>query len=185
MSELHRALEAILIVADAPVSIKRLADAVAMSEAETERAVRELSASYRGDNGEAERGFVLREAGGGWRFYSNPRYSDVVAGFVTHGQTGKLSGPALETLAVIAYKQPVTRAQIAQVRGVNVDGVVRTLTTRGLVTPVGEEGSGAVLYGTTDYFLERMGMASLDELPPMAPHLPDVDELEPGERDNS
>lgn len=179
VGDLRGALEAILMVVSEPVPVRHLADVLGASEAEVDRSLRELAGEYR----EAGRGFELREAGEGWRIYSSPRYADVVASFVTWGQSARLSGPALETLAVIAYRQPVTRSQIAEIRGVNVDGVVRTLTTRGLIAPTGQEESGAVLYGTTGYFLEKMGMTSLAELPPTAPHLPELDELDDIEKD--
>lgn len=174
------ALEAILIVAPEPVSLKSLAYAVEETEAVTDLLLRALSEEYSAQG----RGFQLREVGGGWRLYSHPRFADVVGGFVTAGQSAKLSNPALETLAVIAYRQPVTRAQIAAIRGVDVDSVVRTLATRGLVEPVGTTAAtGATLYGTTQHFLERMGMNSLDELAPLAPYLPDDDELEEVEKE--
>nr|WP_261795482.1 SMC-Scp complex subunit ScpB [Flaviflexus massiliensis] len=176
------ALEAILMVVPEPVSVRHLSDVLGLSEAIIDKHLRSLAAEYRGENGR-RRGFDLREVGEGWRIYSSPAYAEVVGSFVTHGQTGKLSGPALETLAVIAYRQPVTRSQIAEIRGVNVDGVVRTLTTRGLVEATGQEGTGAVLYGTTGYFLEKMGMTSLAELPPASPHLPELDELDEIEKD--
>lgn len=176
------ALEAILMVVPEPVSVRHLSDVLGLSEAIIDKNLRSLAAEYRGENGR-RRGFDLREVGEGWRIYSSPAYAEVVGAFVTHGQTGKLSGPALETLAVIAYRQPVTRSQIAEIRGVNVDGVVRTLTTRGLIEATGQEGTGAVLYGTTGYFLEKMGMTSLAELPPASPHLPELDELDEIEKD--
>lgn len=176
------ALEAILMVVPEPVSVRHLSDVLGISQAEIDGHLRALAAEYRGDNGRP-RGFELREAGEGWRIYSSPRYAEVVGAFVTAGQTSKLSGPALETLAVIAYRQPVTRSQIAEIRGVNVDGVVRTLMTRGLIEATGQEGTGAVLYGTTEYFLEKMGMTSLAELPPASPHLPELDELDDIEKD--
>ncbi|MBC7549740.1 MAG: SMC-Scp complex subunit ScpB, partial [Cellulomonas sp.] len=125
------------------------------------------------------RGFDLRRAGNGWRIYTAPAYADVVGRFVLEGQTARLTQAAPETLAVIAYRQPATRGQVSAVRGVNVDGVVRTLTSRGLVAEVSTDpSSGAVLYGTTGYFLERMGLASLEEMPPLAPYLPDFDAFE-------
>jgi segregation and condensation protein B len=135
----------------------------------------ELSAEYTAQ----QRGFELREVAGGWRLYSRPELAPVVQRFVLDGQTARLTQAALETLAVIAYRQPVSRARVSAVRGVNVDGVVRTLTTRGLVTEVGtDEHTGATLYGTTTTFLERMGLGSLDELPALAPYLPDADVLD-------
>ena len=180
------------MVTDEPVSAVRLATALAVPVPEVEAGLRALSAEYAGrvQAGEASAGqaaegprrpagFELREAGGGWRIYSAPAFADVVARFVTDGQTARLTQAALETLAVIAYRQPVTRGQVSAVRGVNVDGVVRTLSARGLVTEVGTDASsGALMYGTTGYFMERMGFSSLDELPALAPHLPEIDALD-------
>ncbi|MFP7696131.1 SMC-Scp complex subunit ScpB [Trueperella sp. LYQ143] len=172
------ALEAILMVAPEPVSVTRLAQAIEASEADTDALLRSMQTQYCAD----ERGFQLREAAGGWRMYSDPRYAQIVGEFVTAGQSARLSVPALETLAVIAYRQPITRAQIAAIRGVEVDSVVRTLVTRGLVEQVGTTAAtGAGLFGTTALFLEKMGMNSLDELAPLAPYLPDdaiLDDIE-------
>ncbi|MDO5025767.1 MAG: SMC-Scp complex subunit ScpB [Trueperella sp.] len=174
------ALEAILMVAPEPISSADLAAAIETSEAETETLLRELSKQYDAD----ARGFQLREAGGGWRFYSHPRYAPLVEKFLTAAASTRLSVPALETLAVIAYRQPVTRAQIAAIRGVEVDSVIRTLSTRGLVEKVGTTAAtGAGLYATTPLFLEKMGMNSLDELAPLAPYLPDNIELEEIEKE--
>lgn len=173
------ALEALLLVAREPVPLATLADAVGASEAETDAMLRAIAADYRGEGGARTRGFCLREAGGGWRLYTNPRFADVVASHVAAENSGRLSAAALETLAVIAYRQPVTRAQIAAIRGVSVDSVVRTLVTRGLVTEAGvAAASGAALYGTTEYFLEAMGMNSLAELAPLAPYLPEAYDLQ-------
>lgn len=173
------ALEAVLMVADEPVPPVRLATALALPTARVEELLDELAAEYRGEHGGRPRGFELRRAGEGWRIYSAPVYGDVVGRFVVDGQTARLTQAALETLAVVAYRQPVSRGQVSAVRGVNVDGVMRTLTTRGLVAEVGQDAvTGAVLYGTTGYFLERMGLSSLDELPPLAPYLPDIATLE-------
>ncbi|MGY4642541.1 SMC-Scp complex subunit ScpB [Cellulomonas sp. URHB0016] len=173
------ALEAVLMVADEPIPALRLATVLALPTARVEALLDELAAEYRGALGGRPRGFELRRAGEGWRIYTAPAYADVVGRFVVDGQTARLTQAALETLAVIAYRQPVTRGQVSAVRGVNVDGVVRTLAARGLVAEVGTDpGSGAVLYSTTGYFLERMGLSSLDELPPLAPYLPDIDGLE-------
>jgi len=172
------ALEAVLMVADEPVSAVQLATVLALPTSEVERLLAELVGDYRGDTGRA-RGFELRQVGAGWRIYSAPAYAAVVGRFVLDGQSARLTQAALETLAVITYRQPVTRGQVSGVRGVNVDGVVRTLTTRGLVAEVGTDATtGAVLYGTTGYFLERMGLGSLDELPPLAPYLPEIDALD-------
>ncbi len=173
------ALEAVLMVADEPIPAVRLATALALPTERVEALLAELAAEYRGEHGGRVRGFELRHAGAGWRIYSAAAYGDVVGRFVVDGQTARLTQAALETLAVVAYRQPVTRGQVSAVRGVNVDGVMRTLTARGLVAEVGTEPtSGALLYGTTGYFLERMGLSDLDELPPLAPYLPDIDGLD-------
>ncbi|MBO0900273.1 SMC-Scp complex subunit ScpB [Cellulomonas sp. zg-ZUI222] len=173
------ALEAVLMVADEPVPAVRLATALALPTAHVEELLATLAAEYRGEGGGRPRGFELRRAGDGWRIYSAGPYADVVGRFVVDGQTQRLTQAALETLAVVAYRQPVSRGQVSAVRGVNVDGVMRTLSTRGLVAEVGQDAAtGAVLYGTTGYFLERMGLSSLDELPPLAPYLPDIESLD-------
>jgi segregation and condensation protein B len=171
------ALEAVLMVAESPVPVERLAAAVDLPVPEVRALLEELAAEYRGDDGGRPRGFELREGAGGWRVYSARAHADVVGRFVLEGQSARLSQAALETLAVIAYRQPVTRGQVSAVRGVNVDGVVRTLLARGLVAEIGQDPmTGAVLFGTTAEFLDRMGWTSLDELPPLAPHLPGVEE---------
>ena len=168
------ALEAVLMVADEPISAIRLAAVLGLPTAAVEELLGDLAEEYLTQL----RGFELRQVGDGWRFYSAAPYADVVGRFVLDGQTARLTQAALETLAVIAYRQPVTRGQVSAVRGVNVDSVVRTLGARGLVHEVGTEPSGAVLYATTPYFLERMGLTSLDELPPLAPYLPDLAQLD-------
>jgi len=176
---LPAALEAVLMVADEPIPPVELATALAVPVDDVLSALHELAAEYRGEHGGRPRGFELRAAGGGWRVYSAPAHAEVVGRFVQGGQTARLTQAALETLAVIAYRQPVSRGQVSAVRGVNVDGVVRTLVARGLVAEAGQDPhTGAGLFGTTGYFLERMGFTSLDELPPLAPHLPDMDDLE-------
>lgn len=168
------ALEAVLMVADAPVSCLQLAAALVLPADRVASLLAGLAAEY----AEQRRGFELREVAGGWRLFSRPDAAPVVQRFVRDGQTARLTQAALETLAVVAYRQPVSRGRVSAVRGVSVDAVMRTLTTRGLVEEAGHDPeSGAVLYRTTSYFLERMGMASLDELPPLAPYLPEVDEL--------
>lgn len=171
------ALEAVLMVIDQPISAAELADALDLDPAEVTADLEALAAEY----AEADRGFALRSINGGWRIYSRGDLATVVEKFLLDGQQAKLTQASLETLAVIAYRQPVSRARISAVRGVNVDGVVRTLLTRGLITEVGEDGEGgATLYGTTTFFLQRMGLSSLDELPPLAPYLPPahvIDEL--------
>ena len=173
------ALEAVLMVADEPVPAVQLATALALPTATVEALLADLAAEYRGETGGRARGFELRRAGEGWRIYSAAAFADVVGRFVLEGQTARLTQAALETLAVVAYRQPVSRGQVSAVRGVNVETVMRTLTTRGLVAEVSiDESSGAVLYGTTSYFLERMGLRSVEDLPPLAPYLPDLDAFE-------
>ena len=172
------AVEAVLMVADEPVPTVQLASVLGLPTAEVGAILARLAEEYRGAGDGRPRGFELREAGGGWRIYSAPAHADVVGRFVLEGQAARLTQAALETLAVIAYRQPVTRGQVSAVRGVNVESVVRTLLARGLIAQVGAEATGAVLYGTTPYFLERMGMTGLDELPPLAPYLPDLDTLD-------
>lgn len=163
------------MVVEEPVSEVRIATAMRLPV----RAVRDLLEALVADYAGADRGFELRAVAGGWRLYSRADLAPVVQRFVLDGQTAKLSAAALETLAVIAYRQPVSRARIAAVRGVSVDGVVRTLTTRGLIEEAGvDEQSGAILYQTTLTFLERMGLSSLDDLPALAPYLPDADVLD-------
>ena len=126
------------------------------------------------------RGFDLREVAGGWRFYTRSEFAPVVEKFVRDGQEVRLTQAALETLAVVAYRQPVGRAQVSAVRGVNCDGVMRTLSLRGLVEEAGtDQETGAILFRTTSYFLERLGLASLDQLPELAPFLPDQLDDEP------
>ncbi|MFZ5869803.1 MAG: SMC-Scp complex subunit ScpB [Actinomycetota bacterium] len=169
------ALEAVLMVVDEPVPSLQLASALVLPVERVESLLAELAAEY----AEQQRGFELREVAGGWRVFSRPDVAPVVQRFVRDGQTARLTQAALETLAVVAYRQPVSRARVSAVRGVNVDGVMRTLTARGLVEEAGhDEETGAVLYRTTSYFLERMGLTGLDELPPLAPYLPDADVLD-------
>ncbi|HLS24808.1 MAG TPA: SMC-Scp complex subunit ScpB [Beutenbergiaceae bacterium] len=171
------ALEAILMVADSPVSAEHLARVLQVPVAQIRQSLAELARDY--TDGPRPRGFELREAGGGWRLYSAPAYADAVEAFVLEGQTARLTQASLETLAVIAYRQPVSRGRIAAIRGVNVDSVVRTLLTRGLIEEAGaDEEGGAMLYRTTAYFLERMGLRSLEDLPPLAPYLPDLEALD-------
>lgn len=170
---LRAGLEAVLMVVPEPVPAINLAAALNVPQPEVENALAELAREYETD----QRGFQLREVDGGWRIYSTPAFAAVVGHFIVDGATSRLSQAALETLAVIAYRQPVTRAHISSVRGVNVDSVLRTLTSRGLVAETGvEPTTGAILYGTTTYFLERMGLGSVDQLPPIAPYLPELDD---------
>ncbi|QDC24538.1 SMC-Scp complex subunit ScpB [Georgenia yuyongxinii] len=173
------AIEAVLMVTDEPVPAAQLASVLGLPTGQVLELLAELGADYRGERHGRRRGFELREAGGGWRVYSAPAHADVVGRFVVDGQTARLTQASLETLAVIAYRQPVARGRIAAIRGVNVDGVVRTLVARGLVEEAGHDPEGgAMLYRTSSYFLERMGLRSLEELPPLAPYLPEVDALD-------
>ena len=175
MSALHGPLEALLLMATEPMSALELAEAVQAPEPDVALALDELAAFY----DETGRGFELRHVGSGWRYYTRPEHAPVVNRYVLEGQHGRLTQAALETLAVVAYLQPATRSRISAVRGVNVDGVVRTLLARDLIVETGrDELSGAALFETTPYFLERMGLSSRDELPPLAPHLPDATALE-------
>ena len=167
----RRDLEAILFVADEPVTVPTLARALELRSSEVERLLVELAADYAA----AGRGFVLRAVAGGWRLHTHPASRPRVEGYLRAGASARLTSAALETLAVIAYRQPVARQHVAAVRGVNVDGVLRTLLNRGLVQEVGrDDGPGqAVLYGTTPRFLEQLGLPSLDDLPPVADYLPE------------
>ncbi len=172
------ALEAVLMVADAPVPATDLAAALGLPTARVETHLRDLADEYAGLHGGRHHGFELREAGGGWRFYTAPAFAEVVGAFVLEGQTARLTQAALETLAIIAYRQPITRGRVSAVRGVNVDGVVRTLLSRGLIEEAGHDADGgATLYRTSSTFLERFGLRSLEDLPPLAPYLPEVGDL--------
>ena len=169
------AIEAVLMVIDEPVTEMSLASALELPVEDVLAHLHDLAAEY--DQG--NRGFTIRGIAGGWRVYSRPEYAPVIEKFLLDGAQARLSQAALETLAVIAYRQPVSRSRVSSVRGVNVDGVVRTLLSRGLIEEMGEEGEfGATLYGTTSYFLQRLGLGSLDELPALAPYLPEVDVLD-------
>lgn len=169
------AIEALLLMATEPVPSVELAQALHVPVARVEAALAVLVRFYI----ETGRGFELRHAGGGWRYATRPEFAPMVSAYVLEGQHGRLSQAALETLAVIAYLQPASRSRISAVRGVNVDGVVRTLLARDLIAESGRDPvSGAVLFTTTGYFLERMGLTSVDDLPPLAPHLPDASTLE-------
>jgi segregation and condensation protein B len=174
-AEVSGALEALLLMAVEPTSVTDLAQAVDAPESVVAEALAELVAFY----DETGRGFELRQVGGGWRYYTREEHAELISRHVLEGQQAKLSQAALETLAVVAYSQPISRTRVSAVRGVNVDGVIRTLITRGLIEEAGHDHeSGAVVFATTSYFLERMGLRSLDDLPPLAPHLPEVEELE-------
>ena len=169
------ALEAVLMVVDEPISEVSLASALELPVEDVRAHLQALEQEYAAE----QRGFTLRSVAGGWRVYSRSDYAPVVEKFVLDGQQAKLTQASLETLAVIAYRQPVSRSRVSAVRGVNVDGVVRTLLSRGLIEELDDAGeSGAVLYRTTPYFLQRMGLASLDDLPALAPYLPDADVID-------
>ncbi|GAA1376190.1 SMC-Scp complex subunit ScpB [Luteococcus sanguinis] len=173
--ELGAPLEALLLMADEAMPTESLAEAVGAPTDLVLAALRELATFY----DQTGRGFELRHVGGGWRYWTRAEHHELLSQWVVSGQQNKLTQAALETLSVIAYLQPISRARVSAVRGVNVDGVVRTLLARDLVSESGiDEQTGATLFATTDYFLERMGIASVDELPPLAPNLPDATALE-------
>jgi segregation and condensation protein B len=172
---LRAALEALLMVAGEPMTSATLATLTRTPQETVVTTLHDLAQEY----AVQERGFDLRELAGGWRFWTRDNCAQVVERFVLDGQHGRLSQAGLETLAVVAYRQPVTRSRISAIRGVNVDGVVRTLVTRGLIEETGHDHeTGAHLYRTTNYFLERLGLKSLEELPPIAAHLPMPDNVE-------
>lgn len=176
--DLRPALEAVLMVTDQPLGHLDLATAVGHPPADVEQALAELAAAYDSEG----RGFELRHVGGGWRFYTRDEYAPAVERFVLGGQQARLTQAALETLAVVAYKQPVSRGRVSAIRAVNVDGVMRTLLTRGLVEEAGTDAeNGAVLYRTSSYFFERMGLSGAEDLPELAPYLPDLVDDDDGE----
>ena len=173
--DLRPALEAVLMVVDEPATEEHLAKVLQRPRRQIADALRELADEYTVQG----RGFELRLVAGGWRFYTRPEYAAAVEGFVLDGQPARLTQAALEALAVVAYRQPVSRSRVSAVRGVNCDGVMRTLLQRGLVEEAGTEPeTGAILYVTTNYFLERMGLRGLDELPELAPFLPEAAAIE-------
>lgn len=168
-------LEALLMMATEPIPAEELARAVAAPTDVVIDCLDALASWY----DETGRGFELRHVGQGWRYYTRPEHAELIGAWLIDGQPGRLSQAALETLAVVAYLQPIARGRVAAVRGVNVDSVMRTLATRDLIEEVGRDGdSGARLFATTAKFLERMGLTSLDQLPALAPHLPDASALE-------
>jgi segregation and condensation protein B len=179
-SEARRAIEAILMVADSPIEPQLLAQITEVPVAEVERICSELAAEYES----TERGFVLARVAGGYRYQSHPEMAPYVERFVLDGQSARMSAAALETLAIVAYKQPISRAQIASIRGVNVDGVIRTLQARGYVDEVGRDpGPGnAIMYGTTPAFLEKLGLDTIDQLPPLGAFVPGAEVVEQLER---
>ena len=172
---LDAVLEALLLVTDEPVPTATLAQVAGRPTVQVEQALAALVAEYDARG----RGMELREVAGGWRLYTRADCAPYVERFLLDGQQARITQAALETLAVIAYRQPVTRSRVSAVRGVNVDGVVRTLLARGLVADAGQDSdSAATLYRTTPLFLERLGLLSLDDLPALAPLLPELDELD-------
>jgi segregation and condensation protein B len=174
VENLERALEAILMVADEPISIVSLATGLGAPVPAVRQSIERLVADYDGVDGGVRRGFELREVGGGWRVYVRPEHDDAVAEFVLTQNPTKLSQAALETLAVIAYKQPISRGAIASIRAVNVDSVVRTLLGRGLITEAFTDSeTGAIHYETTDLLLVQLGINSIEELPQISPLLVD------------
>jgi segregation and condensation protein B len=174
-AEFEGALESILLVVDSPISEEQLSGVLEQSVKRVTATLRRLAARYT----EQSSGIDLRRIGDGWRFYTRDRFAPFVEKLLLDGQRAKLTRAALETLAVIAYRQPVTRARIAAVRGVNVDGVIRTLVARGLIAETGTDSdTGGILYRTTELFLERLGLSSLGDLPPIAPLLPEVDAID-------
>ena len=178
LPSLRAGIEAILLVVDEPVPEVSLAQILERPRDEVAATLRELAAEYTAQG----RGFELREIAGGWRYYTRDMCAPVVERFVTEGQQTRLTQAALETLSVVAYRQPVSRARVSAIRGVNSDGVIRTLTLRGLIEEAGQDPeTQAHLYRTTGYFLERLGLRDLDELPDLAPYLPDdVEDLDEG-----
>ncbi|MEY3273998.1 MAG: hypothetical protein RLZZ279_130 [Actinomycetota bacterium] len=174
--ELRGAVEAILMVTDSPVSLLAIAAALETPVNQVRNVVQTLQADYNGETSEQARGFELREVGGGWRIFVRQDFDWAVRMFVANESPSKLSQAALETLAVIAYKQPISRGQVASIRAVNVDSVVKTLLSRGLISELFTDSeTGAINYGTTPLLLELLGINSLDDLPLISPYLPDAD----------
>lgn len=179
--ELRKALEAILMVIEEPVDANTLAQVLETPTDEVQATLRALRRTYV----DAGRGFVLREVAGGWRLYTDPGAAPYVERFVLRGRSGRLSQAALETLAIVAYIQPVTRGKVSEIRGVDADGAIRSLVTRGLIEEIGraDQPGQPLLYGTTSTFLEQLGLSGLGELPPLptlSPRLPPPPEPAPG-----
>lgn len=169
------ALEALLLMAEEPLPVGTLAEAVIEPVDRVMQALTDLRDHY----DRTGRGFELRHLAGGWRYYTRAEHAEVINRWLLEGRHATLSKAALETLAVVAYLQPVTRTRVSAIRAVNVDGVMRTLQARGLIEERGHDPEGsAMLFGTTDLFCERLGLESLADLPPLAPHLPDASDLE-------
>ena len=172
--DVSAAVEALLMVADQPLAVVTIAQVIGIPLAEAKKEIESLRADYAGENGSARRGFELREVGGGWRIYAREEFDELVRSMLHDDSPQRLSQQALETLSVIAYKQPVTRSQVSAVRAVNVDTVMRTLIARGLITEHSTDPeTGAIFYQTTPLLLEYLGIESLDQLPPISPLLDD------------
>jgi segregation and condensation protein B len=172
--DVSAAIEALLMVADQPLAVVTIAQVIGVPLAEAKKEIERLRADYAGENGSARRGFELREVGGGWRIYAREEFDELVRSMLHDDSPQRLSQQALETLSVIAYKQPVTRSQVSAVRAVNVDTVMRTLIARGLITEHSTDPeTGAIFYQTTPLLLEYLGIESLDQLPPISPLLDD------------
>lgn len=180
VADWKRAIEAVILVSHDPVPVDLLAQLLEQPVASVEQWCDELAAEY----SEQRRGFELRRVAGGYRYQTHSDQTPYVERFVLHDQKARLSGAALETLAIVAYKQPISRAQVASIRGVDPDGVIRTLQARGYIDEVGrDDGPGqAILFGTTAQFLEKLGLGSIDDLPPIAEFIPDADVVEALER---
>ena len=172
----RKVIEAILLLADEPIPAGVIGEVLEVPRRQVEDRLRELAAAYEAE----DRGFVLREIAGGWRLYTSPECAPWLERFARHGRHSRLTGAALEVLAVVAYRGPISRAQINEIRGIDSDGVVKTLTTRGLLVESGRDsGPGApVLFQVSDTFLERMGLRSTDDLPPLADFMPDSEAVE-------
>ena len=172
--DVSAAVEALLMVADQPLAVVTIAQVIGIPLAEAKKEIERLRADYAGENGSARRGFELREVGGGWRIYAREEFDELVRSMLHDDSPQRLSQQALETLSVIAYKQPVTRSQVSAVRAVNVDTVMRTLIARGLITEHSTDPeTGAIFYQTTPLLLEYLGIESVDQLPPISPLLDD------------
>ena len=176
MADDRKIIEAILLLADEPVPARLMGEVLERPRTEVEEVLRDLAAAYEA----GDRGFVLREVGPGWRLYTDPECGPWLERFVTSHSHARLTGAALEVLAIIAYRQPISRVQISDIRGVDSDGVVKTLQARGLIVEAGrDEGPGSpVLFSVTGEFLERMGLRSAADLPPLSGFMPDSEALE-------
>lgn len=170
----RKVAEAVLLLADEPIPASLIGELLETPTSEVEALLGALAREYE----DADRGFVLREVAGGWRLYTAPECGPWLERFVLRHRSSRLSAAALEVLAVVAYKGPVSRAHIAEIRGVDSDGVVKTLAQRGLIEEIGRDGGAAVLFRVTPHFLERMGLRSTEELPPLAGFIPDAEAVE-------